>query len=106
MRKLGICGTKVMRWERNWETDKKFINPAEYIPESMTTVSTHDSETLEMWWKDRPDEAQIFAQEQDMTYEPQLSVKYRQQILKASHHSGSLFHINLLQRISWPSSPI
>lgn len=97
MKKLGICGTKVMRWERNWETDKEFIDPREYIPESMTTVSTHDSETLEMWWKDRPEESKVYAESQSMVYEPQLSVKYRHAILKESHHSGSLFHINLLQ---------
>lgn len=47
--KMGICGTKVMRWERNWDGDKSFIPFQNYNPLSLTTVSTHDSETLALW---------------------------------------------------------
>lgn len=97
LKDLGICGTKVMRWERNWEEDKSFIPPADYFPESMTTVSTHDSEPLALWWKQRPDEAKPYADFKGWTYQPLLTTDQRTSILYDSHHSGSLFHINLLQ---------
>ena len=60
MRALGICGTKVIRWERKWNEDKRFTPFDEYEPLSMTTVSTHDSESLRQWWRNSPDEAQAF----------------------------------------------
>lgn len=97
LRALGICGTKVMRWERRWNTDRGYIDPKEYPAESMTTVSTHDSETLELWWRNTPEEAQLYANTLGWTYTPQLSEEQRFAILRASHHSGSLFHINPLQ---------
>ncbi len=109
LRALGICGTKVMRWERRWHSDQSFIDPKAYIPESMTTVSTHDSETLALWWQNRPDESQAYAAATGMHYTPQLTYEQRIAILYASHHSGSLFHINLLQEylalipnLTWP----
>lgn len=97
LRSLGICGTKVMRWERRWNEDKGFIDPKDYPPESMTTVSTHDSQTLALWWRDAPDEAELYARTQGWEYTPELSPEQRTAILSASHHSASLFHINLLQ---------
>lgn len=97
MRQLGICGTKVMRWERNWNGDKSFINPKDYIPESMTTVSTHDSDTLKLWWQNSPEEAEEYARSRGWDYSPVLSLEQHREILMASHNSGSLFHINLLQ---------
>lgn len=94
---LGIPGTKVMRWERRWEEDRGFIPTTSYPPESMTTVSTHDSETLQIWWRDNPEEARLYAQFKGWDYAPTLSLEHHGDILKESHHSGSLFHINLLQ---------
>ena len=109
---LGICGTKVMRWERNWGKEGKdeFIAPQNYPIESMTTVSTHDTETLQQWWRDYPLEAQVFAQSKGWSYHPHLSREHQKEILWESHHSASLFHINLLQEyltlipgLSWPN---
>lgn len=97
LRSIGICGTKVMRWERYWDEDKRFIPFDAYEPLSMTTVSTHDSETLKMWWKNHPDEAQDFSEFKRWTYSPELSVEKHFEILRDSHHTSSLFHINLLQ---------
>lgn len=97
MRELGICGTKIMRWERYWEGDGSFINPKDYIPESLTTVSTHDSETLAQWWEDFPEESKLLAESLGWMYTPKLIQKYRKALIRQSHHSGSLFHINLLQ---------
>lgn len=108
--RLGICGTKVMRWERNWHGDHSFIDPKKYHPESMTTVSTHDSETLKQWWKNHPHEAALYAKTQGWEYKPELTLDQHFAILSASHHSGSLFHINLLQEylalipnMTWPT---
>ncbi len=106
---LGICGTRVMRWERKWKENGQFILPSEYPVESMTTVSTHDSETLQQWWKNEPEEAKLFAQFKGWSYQPFLSRDHHREILWDSHHSGSLFHINLLPEylalipgLSWP----
>lgn len=93
---LGICGTKVMRWERMWDEDRRFIRFEDYPPISMTTVSTHDSETLQLWWKSHPQEVKEFCQFMHWEYKEALSIERHKEILKASHHTGSLFHINLL----------
>ena len=93
---LGIPGTKVMRWERDWKHDKHFIDPKEYPKISLTCVSTHDSPTLEQWWRDFPEEASVYAKQNGWLYTPQITYQIRQAILKESAHSSSLFHINLL----------
>ena len=110
LRQLGICGTKVMRWERKWNGDKSFILPENYISESMTTVSTHDSDTLTLWWRNSPEEAKAYADSKKWIYVPEITRKQLQEILKESHHSGSLFHINLLNEyfplvdnLTWPN---
>ena len=97
MSRLGICGTKVMRWEKHWDTSKDFIKPADYIPLSMTTLSTHDSEPLEMWWDVNQEEAKQFAQSLNIPFTELLCPDTRQAVLQASHHTASMFHINLLQ---------
>ena len=106
----GICGTKVMRWERHWESTSDFVNTKTYIPESLTTVSTHDSETLYQWWHNQPEEAYRYASSKGWKYEKELSSDYAKLILLESHQSSSLFHVNLLQEylrlvphLSWPS---
>ncbi len=97
LKKLGICGTKVMRWERKWEQDQSFIPIDAYEPISLTTVSTHDSETLALWWRDQPQEAAHLAQLKGWQYTPQITKEQRKEILWDSHHTTSLFHVNLLQ---------
>lgn len=93
---LGICGTKMMRWERRWDTDGGFIPPSEYLPESMTTVSTHDSDTLQLWWRHFPKEAKLYSEYKEWPYTPFLSFERNREILRDAHRSGSLFHLNLL----------
>ena len=97
LQKFGICGTKVMRWERHWDTDKSFIGSNEYPFASMTTISTHDSETLQQWWEGNSEEAQLFASTIGIKFSSKLTQDLRFAILYASHHSQSAFHINLLQ---------
>ena len=79
LKELGICGTKVVRWQHN-------LPPEDYEPFSLTTVSTPDMEPL-----------------------PLLSHEKRFKILKKSHATRSYFHINMLQEylalfpeLSWP----
>ena len=97
LQKLGICGTKVMRWERMWDEDRRFIRPEDYPPISLTTVSTHDSDTLQLWWINSPQEAQDYSLFKGWTYTPILTHEQQLEILRDSHHTRSLFHINLLQ---------
>lgn len=97
LKHLGICGTRVMRWERDWEGDHHFIAPDEYPPLSVTTVSTHDSPPLQLWWLQNADEARDYCLSQGWQYQVPLSPEYQFSILYASHHTTSLFHINLLQ---------
>lgn len=93
---LGICGTKVIRWETHNSDGKTFIDLLHYNPTSMTTVSTHDSTTLELWWNNPLEEAKEYAAYKGWDYSPNLSRSHRKEILWDSHHSSSLFHINLL----------
>lgn len=97
LKNLGICGTKVMRWERNWKGDHEFIKPENYSPLSVTTVSTHDSSPLSLWWLQNSEEARDYCLSQGWDYQTPLSPEYRFALLYTSHHTASLFHINLLQ---------
>lgn len=97
MSRLHICGTKVMRWERMWHEDKRFILPADYPHLSLTTVSTHDSETVKLWWKEKKKEAKDYAAYKGMHYREEITKSQLMDILKESLHTKSLFHINLLQ---------
>jgi 4-alpha-glucanotransferase len=106
---LGICGTKVIRWERRWQEDRSFIPVDEYIPESLTTVSTHDSTTLREWWLEDGEEVSAYCQFKGWEYKAPLSFKKQLAILEDAHKSTSYFHINLLQeyltlipKLSWP----
>lgn len=96
MHELGIPGMKVMRWERKWHHDQSFIHTHTYSPESLTTISTHDSATLGGWWQEAPQEAQRMTKDFGLPYEKELTPELRQKILSLAHCSGSLFHVNLL----------
>jgi 4-alpha-glucanotransferase len=96
LKELGIPGTRVMRWERYWDEDKRFIPFDQYQPLSMTTLSTHDSETLDQWWKTQGKEVMDFADFIGFSNLPELTKEYRYQLLKKSHTTSSLFHINLI----------
>lgn len=96
LQELGICSTKVMRWEV--QQPGKYYTPIDkYPPISLTCVSTHDSETLTLWWKKFPEEAQKYASFKHWEYAEELTQTQRISLLWDSHHTSSLFHINLLQ---------
>lgn len=51
MAALGVPGLKVLRWERDWESDDQpFLDPAAYPSLSVAISGTHDTETLADWW--------------------------------------------------------
>ncbi len=97
MAHLYICSTKVLRWEKDWEGTGDFLSSKAYPKLSLTTVSTHDSETLTIWWETYPEEAAQFCENFELEYEPYLSYNLREKVLKISHSTSSCFHINLLQ---------
>jgi len=97
LKRLGICGTKVIRWERNWHGDKTFIPFEQYEPLSLTTCSTVDSDTIRGWWQKYPEEAMAFARFMHWEYTPELSFEQHKAMLRSAYHTPSLFHINLLQ---------
>ena len=54
--RLHVPGYKVLRWEREWDTeDKPFRDPRTFPALSLATTGTHDTETLAEWW----DEADV-----------------------------------------------
>ncbi len=89
LEELGIPGTKVMRWEKE--------HPKNYSACSMTTVSTHDTQTLKEWWQKFPDESRCFCLMAGFPWKKRLDKETQKEVLKLSHQSSSLFHINLLQ---------
>jgi 4-alpha-glucanotransferase len=95
LKELGIPGTKVMRWEKDWNKNHSLIDPKKYEPISLTCVSTHDSPTLEQWWRDFPEESVPYAEEKNWNYNSNITYEQRVTILKESLSSASLFHINL-----------
>ena len=56
--RLGIAGSKVLRWERAWhEPGQPLIDPMAYPPVSAALTGTHDTEPLAVWWEHAaPDE--------------------------------------------------
>lgn len=97
LKKMGICGTKVLRWQRDWEHDEQYIPYHLYEPLSMTTVSTHDCDTLTGWWQAYPEEAKAFCAFKQWNYRLDLPPERILEILRDAHSTPSYFHINLLQ---------
>ncbi len=94
---LGICGTKVLRWERDYKKGGTYLPYEHYPALSLTTLSTHDSETLQLWWMENTEDVNAFCAFKGWEYTPTLSFEHRLALLKDSHSTPSLFHINLLQ---------
>lgn len=93
----GIPGTKIFRWQREWEKGGSFIPYEKYPPVSMSSVSTHDLDTLSLWWKNFPKESSAYAKHKKWEWNRHLRKEQILDILQENHQSASLFHINLLQ---------
>ena len=96
IKSFGIPGTRVIRLERFDKGKGPYIPFEEYHPVNMSMVSTHDLESLRGWWKDYPHEGELFCKMMDWKYEKELSLKRQIEILRLSHQTKTLFHINLL----------
>jgi 4-alpha-glucanotransferase len=94
LKSFGICIMAIMRWQKY--EDGEFIDPKSYDPLTMVTVSTHDHDTLSMWWENHPEEAKKFCHFMKWNYTYELSKEHLRQILSLSHKAASLFHVNLL----------
>lgn len=99
LKELGICGTKVMRWQKS---DSGYLPLNEYEPLSVTTLSTPDMDPFPLWWKRSPTEAAHFAKFKHWTYHPLLTSDQQLEMLWDSHHTKSLFHINPIQEYLFP----
>ena len=54
---LGIPGCKVVRWERDWQSEgAPFVPPAFYTPLSAAMTGTHDTESMSVWWNTTTEE--------------------------------------------------
>lgn len=107
---LKIPGTRVPRWEKRLDRNKSFIPFEDYAPLSLTTVSTHDSATLRLFWEEETDVAKAYAHFRNWAMQP-WSRELQYQLLKDGHQTRSQFHINLLQEylalyedLSWPNA--
>ncbi|NGX34111.1 MAG: 4-alpha-glucanotransferase [Candidatus Anoxychlamydiales bacterium] len=94
LKDLGVCGTKVIPWETT--RFGGFIKFNNYEPLSITSVSTHDSDTFSQWWAGFLKGSTKFAKFKNWHYSPHLTYKQRKELLTDAHHTSSLFHINLL----------
>jgi len=51
LKRLGLPGYKVIRWERDWsQPGHPFVPPSQYPAVSVATTSTHDIEPMALWW--------------------------------------------------------
>ena len=104
---LGIPGTKVDRWERNWEAeDGPYLDVTTYNPVSVATLSTHDTDTVRGWWQDFPDDRKPFLEALGLPGTPpkKLNQKTHRLVLKRAYEASSLFTLNLLpDLLSWKS---
>lgn len=52
---LDVPGYKVFRWEREWhQSGQPYKDPSTYLPLSLATTGTHDTDTLAEWWDAAP----------------------------------------------------
>lgn len=91
--RLGIPGTKVVRWMHR---EGRYLEKERYPEISMTTLSTHDTETVGQWWVRCPNEAEAFSEVLGIPYTQALTKEMRREILRFSEETKSLFHINIL----------
>lgn len=80
------------------KTEKdRYIPWNRYFPLSVTCTSNHDLETVEGWWDKNPKQAKMFCEDHNLTYQKEYTQDLHWKILKGSHATTSLFHINPLQ---------
>lgn len=64
LKRLGIPGYRVFRWEREWNAaGRPFRDPLQYPESSVVASGTHDTEPMAIWWEQAPadERAQVAA---------------------------------------------
>jgi 4-alpha-glucanotransferase len=104
LRRLGLPGYKIARWERDWSVPAQpFISPAKYPVASLVTTGTHDTDTLAEWWesissKERRDFlAGMGIEEAAMAVEARLGDRTLERILEALYASSAELAIMPIQ---------
>ena len=55
LKRLGVPGYRVFRWEREWSTEgHPFCDPLKYAERSVVASGTHDTEPMVTWWETAP----------------------------------------------------
>src|SRR4030095_3294842 len=55
--RLEVPGFKVLRWEREWQSEgMPFRSPSMYPPASVAASGTHDTEPMAVWWAQASEE--------------------------------------------------
>ncbi len=62
LKAMGIPGLRVVRWTKNWDTNK-FIDLDTLDPINIATPSVHDSSTMRGWWRNEREEARQYYHE-------------------------------------------
>lgn len=91
-----IIGTKVVRWERQWDQQGAFIPFNEYELYSMATLSTHDTNFMFEYWEQEPQGAYQLAKLLHIPYNKDYDNLTAELLIKKLHESSSLFVINLI----------
>lgn len=101
LRRHGIPGYKVLRWERE---GGHFRDPRTFEALSVATTGTHDTTTTVQWWRDlSPDEREAFARDLDMALghdaiaSGSLGALARRALLGRLYESGSRFAVAPVQ---------
>jgi 4-alpha-glucanotransferase len=110
LRRLGVPGYRVMRWDRDWHApNKPFHDPAAWPARSVGTSGTHDTEPLVEWWSNSEED-----ERREFLALPQLarlglkpgapfSPALRDAILDTLFHSGSEYLILPIGDVfGWP----
>jgi 4-alpha-glucanotransferase len=55
LKRLGVPGYRVFRWEREWRVaGHPFCDPLKYPERSVVASGTHDTEPMTIWWEQAP----------------------------------------------------
>ena len=109
LKRLGVPGYRVLRWEREWKTEgHPFCDPLKYPERSVVASGTHDTEPMTIWWEqasadERTRAAELpivrrLAGEQnlaDASYDPTV----RDVLLEAIYASSSQLVLNVVQDV-------
>ena len=110
---LSVPGCKVLRWERQWQTDgQPFTDPADYPAMAVAWSGTHDTEPMVVWWEGVPleDKEAVLAipsvrarlTENDRAQAvvaPGLPVRVRHALLESLYASGASLSILPVQDV-------